>query len=116
MIRFNVPRFRGDGVLDEVCLRTGIERVRQLGPAGRNSGVLDGMAGVAVPILDRTGYPVVALSVGTLASRLGNDRMPMVVELLRRHADAIGPRTKPFDAVLRRPLHGLAGAVGQAVV
>lgn len=116
MIRFNVPRIRGYGVLDEVCLRTGIERVRQLGPAGRNSGVLDGMAGVAVPILDRTGYPVGALSVGTLASRLGDDRMPMVVELLRRQADAIGPRTNPFDATLRRPLHGLAGAVGQAVV
>ncbi|MBA5790972.1 IclR family transcriptional regulator, partial [Escherichia coli] len=71
---------RGYGVLDEVYLRTEIERVRQLGYAGRNSGVLDGMAGVAVPILDRTGYPVGALSVGTLASRLGEDRMPMVVE------------------------------------
>lgn len=84
VIRFNVPRIRGYGVLDEVYLRTEIDRVRQLGYAGRNSGVLDGMAGVAVPILDRTGYPVGALSVGTLASRLGDDRMPMVVELLRR--------------------------------
>ncbi|OXH84451.1 IclR family transcriptional regulator, partial [Burkholderia multivorans] len=76
VIRFNVPRIRGYGVLDEVYLRTEIDRVRQLGYAGRNSGVLDGMAGVAVPILDRTGYPVGALSVGTLASRLGDDRMP----------------------------------------
>ncbi|HIH2616528.1 TPA: IclR family transcriptional regulator [Burkholderia cenocepacia] len=84
VIRFNVPRIRGYGVLD-------------------------GMAGVAVPILDRTGYPVGALSVGTLASRLGDDRMPMVVELLRRQADAIGPRTNPFDAALRRPMHGLSG-------
>ena len=109
VIRFNVPRIRGYGVLDEVYLRTEIERVRQLGYAGRNSGVLDGMAGVAVPILDRTGYPVGALSVGTLASRLGDDRMPMVVELLRRQADAIGPRTNPFDAALRRPMHGLSG-------
>nr|WP_241238988.1 hypothetical protein [Burkholderia stagnalis] len=30
-------------------------------------------------------------------------------------ADAIGPRANPFDATLRRPLHGWAGAVGQAV-
>lgn len=37
----------------------------------------------------------------------------MVVELLRRQADAIGPRTNPFDATLRRPLHGLAGVVGR---
>lgn len=64
---------------------------------------------VAVPILDRTGTAVAALSVGTLASRLGDDRLPMVVELLRRQADAIGPQTNPFDVALkRRPAHGLA--------
>lgn len=111
IIRFNVPRIRGYGVLDEVYLRTEIERVRQLGYAGRNSGVLDGMAGVAVPILDRTGVAVAALSVGTLAARLGDDRLPMVVELLKRQANAIGPQTNPFDVARRRPLHGLAGAV-----
>jgi DNA-binding IclR family transcriptional regulator len=108
IIRFNVPRIRGYGVLDEVYLRTEIERVRQLGYAGRNSGVLDGMAGVAVPILDRTGVAVAALSVGTLAARLGNDRLPMVVELLRRQAQALGPQTNPFDVALRRPMHGLS--------
>ncbi|ASW02936.1 IclR family transcriptional regulator [Paraburkholderia aromaticivorans] len=111
IIRFNVPRIRGYGVLDEVYLRTEIERVRRLGYAGRNSGVLDGMAGVAVPILDRTGVAVAALSVGTLAARLGDDRLPMVVELLRRQADAIGPQTNPFDVALRRPMHGLSRAM-----
>ncbi|RDK03045.1 IclR family transcriptional regulator [Paraburkholderia lacunae] len=111
IIRFNVPRIRGYGVLDEVYLRTEIERVRQLGYAGRNSGVLDGMAGVAVPILDRTGVAVAALSVGTLAARLGDDRLPMVVELLRRQAEAIGPQTNPFDVALRRPMHGLSRAM-----
>src|SRR5258708_17979700 len=109
VIRFNVPRIRGYGVLDEVYLRTEIERGREVGYAGRNSGVLDGMAGVAVPILDRTGVAVAALSVGTLAARLGDDRLPMVVELLKRQADAIGPQTNPFDVARRRPLHGLAG-------
>ena len=44
IIRFNVPRIRGYGVLDEVYLRTEIERVRQLGYAARNSGVLDRIA------------------------------------------------------------------------
>ncbi|HEX7911181.1 MAG TPA: IclR family transcriptional regulator [Paraburkholderia sp.] len=111
IIRFNVPRIRGYGVLDEVYLRTEIERVRLLGYAGRNSGVLDGMAGVAVPILDRTGVAVAALSVGTLAARLGDDRLPMVVELLRRQADTIGPQTNPFDVALRRPMHGLSRAM-----
>ncbi|HEY2022088.1 IclR family transcriptional regulator [Paraburkholderia sp.] len=108
IIRFNVPRVRGYGVVDEVYLRTEIERVRQLGYAGRNSGVLDGMAGVAVPILDRTGVAVAALSVGTLAARLGDDRLPTVVELLRRQAEAIGPQINPFDIALRRPAGGMA--------
>lgn len=113
VIRFNVPRIRGYGVLDEVYLRTEIERVRQLGYAARNSGVLEGMAGVAVPILDRTGYAVAALSVGTLASRLGDDRLPMVVELLRRQADSIGPLTNSFDVALkRRPAQGLTSTAG----
>ncbi|MGG1943723.1 IclR family transcriptional regulator [Trinickia sp. NRRL B-1857] len=113
IIRFNVPRIRGHGVLDEVYLRTEIERVRQLGYAARNSGVLEGMAGVAVPILDRTGTAVAALSVGTLSSRLGDDRLPMVVELLKRQADLIGPMTNPFDVALkRRPAHGLSASLG----
>ncbi|TKC92300.1 IclR family transcriptional regulator [Trinickia terrae] len=115
IIRFNVPRIRGFGVLDEVYLRTEITRVRELGYASRSNGVSDGMAGVAVPIFDRTGCAVGALSVGTLESRLGDDRLPMIVELLRRQADAIGPRTNPFDAALRRPLRGLAGTRNQAI-
>jgi DNA-binding IclR family transcriptional regulator len=104
IIRFNVPRIRGYGVLDEVYLRTEIERVRQLGYAGRNSGLLDGMAGVAVPILDRTGVAVAALSVGTLAARLGDDR-------LRRQAQTLGAQINPFDVALRRPMHGLSRAM-----
>ncbi|ODP31871.1 IclR family transcriptional regulator [Pandoraea capi] len=111
IIRFNVPRLRGYGVLDEVYLRTEIERVRQLGYAGSNSGVLDGMAGVAVPVFDRTGHAVAALSVGTLAARLSQDRLPMVVELLRRQAELIGPQTNPFDVAMRRPMHGLTRAL-----
>jgi DNA-binding IclR family transcriptional regulator len=111
IIRFNVPRLRSYGVLDEVYLRTEIERVRKLGYAGRNTGVLEGMAGVAVPILDRNGCAVGALSVGTLAARLTEDRLPTIVELLKRQAELIGPQTNPFDVAVRRPMHGLTRAM-----
>ncbi|MCW5219770.1 IclR family transcriptional regulator [Verminephrobacter aporrectodeae subsp. tuberculatae] len=110
VIRFNLPRVREYGVYDEVCLRTGIERVRQLGHADRNTGLLEGMAGVAVPICDREGRAVAALSVGTVVERLNADRMPTVVQLLKREAAALGPRINPFDATLRRPAQGLSGA------
>jgi len=108
VIRFNLPRVREYGVFDEVYLRTEVERVRRLGYAGRNTGLLDGMAGVAVPVLDRSGRAVAALSVGTIASRLSEDRLPTVVELLQREATAIGPRINPFDPTLRRPAQSLS--------
>lgn len=41
VIHFNVPRLRSYGVLDEVYLRSEIERTRALGYAGRNAGVLE---------------------------------------------------------------------------
>lgn len=110
VIRFNLSRVREYGVYDEVYLRTEIEKVRQQGYAGRNTGLLEGMAGVAVPICDREGRAVAALSVGTIADRLNADRMPTVVELLKREAAAIGPRVNPFDATLRRPAQSLAGS------
>jgi DNA-binding IclR family transcriptional regulator len=109
VIRFNLSRVREYGVFDEVYLRTEIERVRQLGYAGRNTGLLEGMAGVAVPICDREGRAVAALSVGTIADRLNADRMPTVVELLKREAAKISLKIHPFDASLRHPARSLAG-------
>lgn len=110
VIRFNLSRVREYGVYDEVYLRTEIEKVRQQGYAGRNTGLLEGMAGVAVPICDREGRAVAALSVGTIADRLNPDRLPTVVELLKREAASVGPRINPFDATLRRPAQSLASS------
>lgn len=108
VIRFNLPRVRESGIHDEVYLRTEIDRVRQTGYAGHNTGLLEGMAGVAVPILDREGRAVAALSVGTIATRLSPDRLPTVVELLKREAKAIGPKINPFDVTLWRPAQSLS--------
>ena len=116
VIRFNLSRVREYGVYDEVYLRTEIERVRQLGYAGRSTGLLEGMAGVAVPICDREGRAVAALSVGTISDRLNPDRLPTVVDLLKREAADIGPRINPFDATLRRPAQSLASSpAGQKI-
>jgi DNA-binding IclR family transcriptional regulator len=108
VIRFNVPRVRELGMFDEVYLRTEIERVRELGFAGKNTGLLEGMAGVAVPILDREGKAVAALSVGTISDRLNEDRLPTVVALLQKEAESISKRIHPFDPTLRRPVSSLA--------
>jgi len=103
VIQYNLPRLKDFHLYDEVFLRTEVENVRTLGYAGRNTGVLQGMAGVAVPILDRDGRAVAALSVATVSDRLGPDRLPTVVDMLKREAALIGPRINPFDPLLRRP-------------
>lgn len=108
VMRFNLPRLREYAVYDEVYLLTEIERVRSQGYAGSNTGLLDGMAGVAVPVQDSAGTTVAALSVGTLATRLNAERLPTVVELLKREASAMGKQINPFNAALRRPAQSLA--------
>lgn len=108
IIRINLPRLRELGVFDEVYLRTAIERVRAQGYSGQNNGLIDGMAGVAVPIFDGNGRPVAALSVGTLAGRLNEDRLPTVVELLKREAKLLSAKINPFDPTLRRPTQNFA--------
>lgn len=103
VIRYNLPRLKDFHLYDEVFLRSEVENVRRQGYAARNTGVLEGMAGLAVPILDRNGHAVAALSVATISDRLGPSRLPMVVELLKREAAGIGPKINPFDPTLRRP-------------
>lgn len=103
VIRYNLPRLRDFHLYDEVMLRSEIDTVRRTGYAARNTGVLEGMAGLAVPILDRDGRAVAALSVATISDRLSADRMPTVVEMLKLEATAISQKINPFDPVLRRP-------------
>lgn len=103
VIHYNLPRLRDFHLYDEVFLRSEVDNVRRLGYAARNTGVLPGMAGLAVPILDRDGRAVAALSVATISDRLNPERMPTVVEMLKREALAISARINPFDPLLRRP-------------
>lgn len=103
VIHYNLPRLRDFHLYDEVLLRSEVDSVRRLGYAARNTNVLPGMAGLAVPILDREGRAVAALSVATISDRLNPERMPTMVDMLKREAVAIGSRINPFDPLLRRP-------------
>ncbi|XOC80494.1 IclR family transcriptional regulator [Microvirga sp. M2] len=107
IIRFNVPRLLDRGGFDEVGLRMEIETVRRTGFASLNTGLIPGMAGVGVPILDTEGRAVAALSIGTLSNRLEGDRLPLVVALLQKEAREIGRQLNPFDPTLRYPARSL---------
>ncbi|WP_341898402.1 IclR family transcriptional regulator [Ferrovibrio terrae] len=110
VIRFNLPRLYDQHRLDEVFIRGEIAAVRKLGYASRSSGLLPGMAGIAVPILDREGKAVAALSMGTTTERLNAERMPIVADILKREAETVSRLVNPFDPVLRRPAASLSGA------
>ncbi|CPR18651.1 IclR family transcriptional regulator [Brenneria goodwinii] len=106
ILQYNLPRLRDFGVYDEVYLRSEIAHIRREGYCARSSGLLPGMAGVAVPIFDREGNAVAALSIGTLTERLNEERLPVVTELLKKEAEVLSKQINPFDPTLRRPWLG----------
>ncbi len=109
VMRHNVPRIRHMGALDEVYLRTEAAKVLRQGYANTNSGLIEGMAGVAVPVFDASGRIAAALSIGTLSARVEGERLPVVVELLQREARTLSALINPFDRSLRRPADSLGG-------
>lgn len=99
IIRFNIPRLRHLEYFDEIYLRHAIECTRKAGYSANHWVTpLTGMGGVAVAIKNRNGYPVASLSIGTLAERVNEERLPIIAEVLRKEADKIGEQLHPFDA------------------
>ena len=112
VIRFNVPRLLDRGFIDEAALRTALAKTRTQGWVNHSSGLIPGMAGVAVPVLDAQRRAVAALSVGTLAERLNPERLPHVVKILQTEAQALGAKLNPFDVALRYPSRSLSTIAG----
>ena len=111
VIRNNLPRIKEVSRFDEVYIRLEVERIRQLGYAHKSSGLLEGMAGVAVPLRDQTGRAYAAISVGSIASRVTEERIPIILQLLRREVDLIAPKISPFDPALRRSMQNFAAII-----
>ncbi|MFT0533102.1 IclR family transcriptional regulator [Castellaniella hirudinis] len=111
IIRFNTPRLRHLGFIDEVHLRAQIAQAKtQHYAVSQGQGLIQGMGGVAVPITDINGRTVAALSIGTLSERLNDERLPHVLDILQREAQTISRQINPFDPALGRPAHYLGPA------
>ena len=74
-------------------LRTRSAKIRERGYSYAEGDVITGIAGYGVPVFDRRGEVVAALSIGGLVHRFDDDRGPMVRERLRAAADTISRRT-----------------------
>jgi DNA-binding IclR family transcriptional regulator len=112
VIRFNMPRLLDRGFLDEAALRCALAVTREQGWVNLNTGLIPGMAGVAVPVFDAEGRAVAALSIGTLLERLREERLASVVGILRTEAQALSAKLNPFDMALRYPSRSLSAATG----
>ncbi|MBB6576214.1 DNA-binding IclR family transcriptional regulator [Comamonas odontotermitis] len=108
VLRYNLPRIQHYNVYDEVYMRTEIDRTLRQGYTARNSGLLEGMAGLAAPVFDRNGHVVAALSIGTHTARLNEERLPAVRDMLLREAKMLSSQINPFDPTLRHPMHALS--------
>lgn len=102
IIRHNMARLRDVSGTDEATLRAELAEVLRDGYCGGATGLIPGMAGLAVPIFDHDGRAVAALSVGSTTDRLTPERRAVIASLLKREAADIGARLNPFDPVLRR--------------
>ncbi len=108
VIRFNLPRIQHYNVYDEVYLRNEIDKAQRQGYSAKTAGLLEGMAGIGVPVFDRSGRVVAALSVGTHIARLSEERLPIVHDLLQHEARVLGAQINPFDPTLRHPMYALS--------
>jgi DNA-binding IclR family transcriptional regulator len=113
VLRYNLPRIRHYNVYDEVYLRTEVKKALELGYSAKTSGLLEGMAGIAVPVFDRNKNVVAALSVGTHVNRLNDERLPIVRDLLMREALQLSSQVNPFDPTLRHPMHSMVAGTPQ---
>ncbi|MBN8942575.1 MAG: IclR family transcriptional regulator [Rhizobiales bacterium] len=102
VIRRNLPRMQEMGDFDEASLRGKLADVRQRGYCYRWDGLIPGMAGLGVPILDRRGYPLASISIGTTTDRLTEERSIELAKILQGEVRGIAERVNPFDPTLRR--------------
>jgi DNA-binding IclR family transcriptional regulator len=102
IIRYNLPRMRDYAGIDEAYLRTEIARVRTRGYSDGATGLIPGMAGLGVPILNSEGRAVAALSVGSTTDRMTAERNAVIANILKEEARQVGAKLNPFDPTLRR--------------
>ncbi|SAI66158.1 transcriptional regulator [Bordetella ansorpii] len=108
IIRFNIPRLRHLGFMDEISMRVLLKECLENDYAlSSGQSLYPGTMGLAVPILDGNGVVVAALSIAAPSERMTPERLPMIIEMLRKEARQIGARINPFDPALRRPNHFL---------
>lgn len=76
--------------IDDGRLRALIARSRELGYAFHDGEILPGLIAIGLPVLDRRGAPVAAISIAALRTRFEPPRRAEVAALMRERLEAAG--------------------------
>lgn len=82
-----LKRFTSRTIGDRQALFRELDRIRNQGYAISDEEINEGVIGIGVPLLDWRSMPVGALSITAPKSRLTDDRLRELIELLRRAGD-----------------------------
>jgi len=88
MAEYREPRLRHG--IEDGKLRALIARSRELGYALHDGEVLPGLIAIGVPVLNRRGTPVAAISISAVRTRFDPDRQRRIATLIRDRLDEAG--------------------------
>jgi len=77
------PRLDAYGHLDAVQLREHWRRAVKVGYALIGNRAVPGVTAIGLPILNKTGLPIAAITVAAISSRMGQERIDEILPLLR---------------------------------
>jgi DNA-binding IclR family transcriptional regulator len=89
IIAANTPRLRRFGSIDAEVLRAMVQRARRLGYAVNDRQVTPGAISVGLPLTNRVGPAVAAISIGAIASRMGSARQRELAAILQQEVKAL---------------------------
>jgi DNA-binding IclR family transcriptional regulator len=89
-LRHNETWFREFDGYDVAYVRKAIAKSRRNGFAFVDGRIIPGMNALGVPVYDRSGNVVAALSLAAISDRVGGDRLADLAKLLKKEAVRFG--------------------------
>lgn len=102
ILRANQQRYRHHR-LTLAKLNEHVRQAHAKGYAYAPEGIMPGTSALAVPILDRNGEALAAISIAAISNRLTSTRVPELLRLLHEQAELISKRVEQVEKA-RRPL------------
>lgn len=85
-------KFTERTIVSRQAMECELAEIRERGVAYDRGEELPDIRCVAAPVLNHAGYPLAALSISGTASSMGDDILPGLAEVVRKHVDAVSRR------------------------